>query len=102
MLKPLVSLCLVNTERVKSATCAVLCSMLLCMMVQPAYHVLFSMHFCTYAHFAFAVQTGVGRTGKIWGHEHLNVEPDVFSSAKALGAGVPIGAMMCKVDMFRL
>jgi acetylornithine/N-succinyldiaminopimelate aminotransferase len=33
----------------------------------------------------------------VWGFENLDVEPDVFSSAKALGAGVPIGAMMCKV-----
>ena len=42
------------------------------------------------------VQTGVGRTGKMWGYENLNVEPDVFTSAKALGGGVPIGAMLCK------
>ena len=35
----------------------------------------------------------------MWGFENLDVEPDVFSSAKALGAGVPIGAMMCKVCM---
>ena len=41
------------------------------------------------------VQTGVGRTGKMWGYEHLGVTPDVFTSAKALGAGVPIGAMCC-------
>jgi acetylornithine aminotransferase len=42
------------------------------------------------------VQTGVGRTGKFWGFEHLGVEPDVISCAKALGGGVPIGAMLCK------
>lgn len=42
------------------------------------------------------VQTGMGRTGKMWGYEHVGVEPDVFTSAKALGAGVPIGAMLCK------
>ena len=42
------------------------------------------------------VQTGMGRTGKMWGYENLNIEPDVFTSAKALGGGVPIGAMMCK------
>lgn len=38
----------------------------------------------------------MGRTGKMWGHQQLGLEPDVFTSAKALGGGVPIGAMMCK------
>lgn len=49
------------------------------------------------------VQVGVGRTGKMWGHENLGVEPDVFTLAKALGGGVPIGACLCKahVDLFR-
>eukprot|EP01033_Poteriospumella_lacustris_P014654 gene14654-10479_t len=42
------------------------------------------------------VQTGMGRTGHLWGYESIGVEPDVFSSAKALGGGVPIGAMLCK------
>lgn len=39
------------------------------------------------------VQVGMGRTGTLWGYEQLNIEPDVFTSAKALGGGVPIGAM---------
>jgi len=42
------------------------------------------------------VQVGMGRSGKMWGFQQLGVEPDVFTSAKALGGGVPIGAMMCK------
>lgn len=42
------------------------------------------------------VQVGVGRTGKLWGFEHVGVEPDVFTTAKGLGGGVPIGAMLCK------
>ena len=42
------------------------------------------------------VQAGMGRTGKYWGHEHLGIEPDVFTSAKGLGGGMPIGAMLCK------
>ncbi len=42
------------------------------------------------------VQTGVGRTGRMWGFENLNVEPDVFTTAKALAGGLPIGAMVCK------
>jgi len=41
------------------------------------------------------VQTGMGRTGKIWGVEHWDVTPDIITSAKALGGGVmPIGAFM--------
>jgi len=44
------------------------------------------------------VQAGMGRTGTLWGHEQLGVVPDVFTSAKALGGGVPIGAMMAKGD----
>lgn len=42
------------------------------------------------------VQVGVGRTGCIWGYENLGIEPDIFTSAKGLGGGIPIGAMMCK------
>ena len=41
------------------------------------------------------VQAGVGRTGKLWAHEHLGVSPDVLTCAKALGGGVPLGAMLC-------
>jgi len=47
------------------------------------------------------VQTGMGRTGKLWGYENFNVQPDVLTSAKALGGGVPIGTMMCK-DKFNV
>lgn len=39
------------------------------------------------------IQTGIGRTGRWWGHEHLGIEPDVVTVAKALGAGFPVGAM---------
>jgi acetylornithine/N-succinyldiaminopimelate aminotransferase len=42
------------------------------------------------------VQVGMGRTGTLWGYENLGIEPDIFSSAKGLGGGVPIGAMLCK------
>lgn len=40
------------------------------------------------------VQTGVGRTGEIFGFEHVNIRPDVLTLAKGLGGGVPIGAML--------
>ena len=42
------------------------------------------------------VQVGMGRSGKVWGHENLGIEPDVFTSAKGLGGGIPIGALLCK------
>ncbi|GHO89716.1 putrescine aminotransferase [Dictyobacter formicarum] len=41
------------------------------------------------------VQTGLGRTGKLWGVEHWDVAPDIITAAKALGGGVmPVGAFM--------
>ena len=40
------------------------------------------------------IQTGVGRTGSLWAYEQTSVRPDVLTSAKALGGGMPIGACM--------
>ncbi|MDX9746282.1 MAG: acetylornithine transaminase [Syntrophales bacterium] len=40
------------------------------------------------------VQTGMGRTGKLFGHMHEGVAPDVMTLAKALGNGFPVGAML--------
>ncbi|SRR6266581_4001623 len=45
------------------------------------------------------IQTGVGRTGRLWGYEHSGVEPDVMTLAKALANGIPIGAMLCREDV---
>ena len=39
------------------------------------------------------VQCGLGRTGRLFAHEHSDVTPDVMTLAKALGGGIPIGAM---------
>ncbi len=40
------------------------------------------------------VQTGIGRTGKMFAFEHARIQPDVLTLAKGLGGGVPIGAML--------
>jgi acetylornithine/N-succinyldiaminopimelate aminotransferase len=42
------------------------------------------------------VQTCMGRTGRLFCHQHYGVEPDIFTLAKALGNGMPIGAVLCK------
>ncbi len=45
------------------------------------------------------VQTGVGRTGKFWAFEHFGIKPDVVAAAKALGSGIPVGAVMAKEEV---
>jgi acetylornithine/N-succinyldiaminopimelate aminotransferase len=42
------------------------------------------------------VQSGIGRTGKWFAHQHTSVQPDVMTLAKGLGSGVPIGACLAK------
>ncbi len=45
------------------------------------------------------VQTGIGRTGRFLACEHAGVRPDAVALAKALGGGVPIGAMLCRESL---
>jgi predicted acetylornithine/succinylornithine family transaminase len=45
------------------------------------------------------VQTGMGRTGKLFGYEHFGVQPDIMTLAKALGGGLPLGAMLAREEV---
>ena len=47
------------------------------------------------------VQTGVGRTGQMWAADVYGVEPDVLCTAKGLGSGVPIGAIIAKESVMK-
>jgi 4-aminobutyrate aminotransferase len=42
------------------------------------------------------VQSGMGRTGKMWAIEHAGVEPDILLSGKGIASGMPLGAMIAK------
>jgi 4-aminobutyrate aminotransferase len=47
------------------------------------------------------VQSGLGRTGKMWAIEHFGIEPDIIATAKGLGSGMPIGAVIAKEHWMR-
>jgi ornithine--oxo-acid transaminase len=47
------------------------------------------------------VQTGLGRTGKMWAYEHYGLSPDMITVSKALSGGyVPVGATLCSAEVF--
>ena len=45
------------------------------------------------------IQTGFGRTGKLFGFEHFNILPDIILLAKGMGGGMPIGAFIARKDV---
>ncbi|HEY9886440.1 MAG TPA: aminotransferase class III-fold pyridoxal phosphate-dependent enzyme, partial [Vampirovibrionales bacterium] len=45
------------------------------------------------------IQCGIGRTGKFWAFEHYDIIPDLLTSGKALGAGLPIGCLMANREL---
>jgi acetylornithine/N-succinyldiaminopimelate aminotransferase len=45
------------------------------------------------------IQTGLGRTGRWFGFQHLGIEPDVVTMAKALGNGMPVGACWARAEV---
>jgi 4-aminobutyrate aminotransferase len=45
------------------------------------------------------IQSGSGRTGKMWAVEHWNVEPDILLVAKGIASGMPLGAMVARAEL---
>ncbi|GAJ26449.1 acetylornithine aminotransferase [Liquorilactobacillus sucicola DSM 21376 = JCM 15457] len=45
------------------------------------------------------VQTGMGRTGKLFAYQNYNLDPDIVTSAKGLANGIPVGAMIGKTEL---
>lgn len=45
------------------------------------------------------IQTGMGRTGKLWGYEHAGIEPDIMTLGKMLGGGVPLAALVANQNV---
>lgn len=48
------------------------------------------------------IQTGIGRTGKRFAYEHYDIQPDIFTLAKGLGNGLPIGAMVANKRFYEV
>jgi len=48
------------------------------------------------------IQAGMGRTGEMWAHEHYDVTPDALTTAKSLGGGLPISAIVCTEEMTQI
>jgi 4-aminobutyrate aminotransferase len=47
------------------------------------------------------VQSGMGRTGRMWASEHFHLEPDIITVAKGIASGMPLGATVARADLMR-
>jgi len=45
------------------------------------------------------IQSGMGRTGKWWAHQHWNIEPDIMTAGKGIGGGIPMGVTAVKEEI---
>jgi acetylornithine/succinyldiaminopimelate/putrescine aminotransferase len=45
------------------------------------------------------IQVGLGRTGRLFAYEHYGIEPDIMTLAKALGGGIPAGAVLARDEV---
>jgi 4-aminobutyrate aminotransferase len=48
------------------------------------------------------IQSGAGRTGRMWAVEHWGVQPDILLTAKGIGSGMPIGAMIARAELMEV
>jgi len=48
------------------------------------------------------IQSGMGRTGKLWAFEHSGIVPDILLTAKGLGGGLPLGAFIASQEVMRV
>lgn len=45
------------------------------------------------------IQSGLGRTGKMWAHQHAGIVPDIIATAKGLANGIPVGAVLSRIKV---